>query len=223
MCINEWTVTFKDTIHKKQMTAKIKEKGIYCIEGLWDHGNIQDQSTVLPILDLLEKRGYCNYLFRDCATKSELEFFLDKWKHRTINEKYPILYLAFHGDPGYIFLTHKDKYSLEELADFLGDKCTGKIIYFGSCSTLNIDKRRINSFLKKTGAIATIGYKREIDWIQSAACDLFVFEALQSDKLDTKGIKKIYKKIISDYGNLHKILDLRFVINDHLHFSRQRK
>ncbi len=39
------------------MPAKIIKKGIYCIEGLWDHGNIQDQSTVLPILDLLEKRG----------------------------------------------------------------------------------------------------------------------------------------------------------------------
>lgn len=83
--------------------------------------------------------------------------------------------------------------------------------------------RIINSFLKKTGAIAVIGYKRDIDWIQSAACDLFVFEALQTDKLDTKGIISMYKKIITDYGNLHKILDLRFVINDQLHFSRLRK
>ena len=38
------------------MPAKIKKKGIYCIEGLWDHGNIQDETTVLPILDLLEKK-----------------------------------------------------------------------------------------------------------------------------------------------------------------------
>ena len=205
------------------MQAKIKKKGIYCIEGLWDHGNIQDQSTVLPILDLLEKRGYCNYIYHDCATKSELEYFLEKWKHKTVNKKYPILYLAFHGDPGYIFLTHEDKYSLTELANYLGDKCTGKIVYFGSCSTLKIDKRRINSFLEKTGAIAAIGYKTDIDWIQSTACDLFVLEALQSEMLDTKGIKKMQKKIISDYGNLHKILDLRIVINDKLHFSRQRK
>ncbi|MFZ4104664.1 MAG: DUF6642 family protein [Sediminibacterium sp.] len=199
------------------------KKGIYCIEGLWDHGNIQDQSTVLPILDLLEKRGYCNYIYHDCATKSELEYFLEKWKNKKIQEKYPILYLAFHGDPGFIFLTHEDKYSLAELADYLNDKSIGKIIYFGSCSTLNIDKRKINSFLKKTGAIATIGYKIDIDWIQSAACDLFVFEALQSDKLDTTGIKKIHNKIISDYGNLHKILELRFVVNDKQHFSRQKK
>jgi hypothetical protein len=199
------------------------KKGIYCIEGLWDHGNIQDQSTVLPILDLLEKRGYCNYIYHDCATKSELEYFLEKWKNKKIQEKYPILYLAFHGDPGFIFLTHEDKYSLAELADYLNGKSIGKIIYFGSCSTLNIDKRRINSFLIKTGAIATIGYKIDVDWIQSAACDLFVFEALQSDKLDTTGIKKIHNKIISEYGNLHKILELRFVVNDKQQFIRQKK
>ena len=58
---------------------------------------------------------------------------------------------------------------------------------------------------------------------QSTAWDLFVLEALQSEMLDTKGIKKMQRKIISDYGNLHKILDLRIVINDKLHFSRQRK
>ena len=43
-------------IKSNTMTAKIKKKGIYCIEGLWDHGNIQDETTVLPILDLLEKK-----------------------------------------------------------------------------------------------------------------------------------------------------------------------
>ena len=81
----------------------------------------------------------------------------------------------------------------------------------------------LGTFLEKTGAIAAIGYKTDIDWIQSTACDLFVLEALQTDSLDTKGIKRMHKKIITDYGNLHKILDLRVVINDKLHFSRQRK
>jgi hypothetical protein len=205
------------------MTTRYKKKGIYCIEGLWNHLNIQDKSTVLPILELLEKRGYCDYIYHDCATKAELEFYLDKWKNKTINEKYPILYLAFHGEKGCVILTQKDKYSLEELSAFLGNKCAGKIIYFGSCSTLNIDKRIINNFLENTGALAAIGYKTDIDWIQSTACDLFVFEALQNDKLDTRGINKIHNKIISEYGNLHKILDLRIVINNRRHFPRRRK
>ena len=204
------------------MSIPNKRKNIYCIEGLWNRRNIRDKSTVLPILELLEKGGYCDYIYNDSATKDELEFFLSKWKNTSINKKYPILYLAFHGEKGCVFLTQKEKYSLEDLADFLEDKCRGTIIYFGSCSTLNLDKRVIKTFLKRTGSIAAIGYKIDLDWIQSAACDLLVFEALQYDKLDTKGINKIYKTIKSDYGNLHKILHLNVVINDNQHFPRRR-
>jgi len=201
---------------------RYKKKGIFCIEGIWEPQDYKDKSTVLPILDLLDKRGICNYIYHGSATQAEFEFYLDKWKHKTVSNKYPILYLAFHGKAEYIYLNSKETYSIDQLSDFLQEKCSGKIIYFGSCSTLNIDKRKIKTFLDKTKAIATIGYKSEIDWLQSTACDLFVFDALQHDKLDTKGINKIQDKIKSEYSNLHKILDLRIVINDRMHFARKR-
>ena len=114
-------------------------------------------------------------------------------------------------------------YSLDQLSDLLEGSCYGKVIYFGSCSTLKMDKRIIKNFLEKTGAIAAIGYSSDIDWIQSTACNMFVFKALQYDKLDSKGIDKIYNNIINDYGNLHKILDLRLVINDRIHFPKKNK
>lgn len=199
-----------------------KKKGIYCIEGRWEY-NIRDKSTILPILELLEKRGICDHIYHDCTTQEELEFFLNKWKNKTVSHKYPILYLAFHGKPEHIFLNNKDTYSLQQLSEFLQDKCYGKVIYFGSCSTLNTDKRKIKTFLENINAIAAIGYMSDIDWIKSTACDLFVFDALQHDKLDSKGIEKIHNKIISDYGDLHKSLDLRVVINDRTHFVRKRK
>ena len=205
------------------MAIRNSKKGIYCLEGLWNHHDIKDKSTVLPILDLLEKRNYCDYIYHDCATKEELEFFLDKWTRLSVSNKYPILYFAFHGEEGLISFNNKKKYTLDELGNFLEGKCFGKVIYFGSCSTLKIDKRIIKSFLEKTGAIAAIGYKTDVDWIQSTACDLFVFEALQEDKLDSKGIENIHKNIISNYGNLHRILDLRVVINDRVHIPRRRK
>jgi hypothetical protein len=201
----------------------MKKKGIYCLEGLWNHHNVQDKSTVLPILDLMNNRGYCDYVYHDCATREELEFFLDKWKQRSVGQKFPILYLAFHGEQGCIFLTNKQKYTLEDLGKFLHQSCQGKVVYFGSCSTFDIDMRIIKRFLENTGAIAAIGYRTDVDWIQSAACDLFVFEALQGDKLDSRGIEKIHQSIITNYGNLHKLLDLRVVINDRLHFPRSRK
>jgi hypothetical protein len=201
----------------------MKSKGIYCIEGLWNHRNITDKSSVLPILDLLSNRGICDYVYHDCATIQELEFLLSKWNTKSVSNKYPILYLAFHGETGCIIISNNVKYTLEDLASCMENKCNSKVIFFGSCSTLKVDIRKINSFLDKTGAIATIGYKTDIDWIQSTACDLFAFEALQNDKLDSKGIQNIYKQIVSDYGNLHKLLELRIVINQNQHFPRKRK
>ncbi|MDP2385858.1 MAG: hypothetical protein Q8M29_05785 [Bacteroidota bacterium] len=204
------------------MGKSVKSKGIYCLEGLWDHSNIQDKTSVQPVLELLKRTGHCDYMYHDCATREELDFFLKKWQSKKINSKFPILYLAFHGEEGCIFVENNSRYTLLELAEILADQCMGKVIYFGSCSTLNIDKRKIKSFLQKTKAIAAIGYKIEIDWIQSTACDLFVFEALQQDKLDSQGINKIHKKIVHDYGDLHKKLDLRIVVNDRQNFPRKR-
>src|SRR4051812_27155873 len=119
-----------------------KQKGIYCIEGLWEFNKIHDRTTVLPILDLLEKRNICKYVYQDCATEAELEFFINKWRNKSICERYPILYLAFHGRDGCIYLNNKDVYTLEQLSHLLEEKCAGKVIYFGSCSTLNINARK---------------------------------------------------------------------------------
>ncbi len=200
----------------------IKKKGIYCIEGLWDHRNIKDKSSVLPILNLLEIGGYCKYIHHSCATRAELEFFLSKWKQKKVSNKYPILYLAFHGQMEGIYLNNKDHYTMEDLSQFLEDKCWGNVVHFGSCSTLRMDKRKIQRFMNKTGAIATIGYKEEIDWLLSTVCDLLIFEALQQDKFDSKGIRNIEQKIFNEYGNLNKILNLRMVINEKVHFARER-
>jgi hypothetical protein len=188
-------------------------KGVYCIEGLWNHDNITDRSTVLPLLELLHNQGYCDHVYHDCATVPEIEYYINRWKEKAVKDKFPILYLAFHGAEGKIFVNHDLHYTLHQLAAVLRNQCKGKVIYFGSCSTLNIDMRLIKRFLKITGAIAVIGYKKDVDWIQSAACDLFVFEALQLDKLNNKGIRRIHKMIVENYGNLHKMLDLRVVIN----------
>lgn len=198
------------------------KKGIYCLEGLWDN-DLKNKSTVLPILELLEKGSISNYIYHTCATKEELEFFLTKWKKKSINTKFPILYLAFHGRKGQIYITSKSTYSLNDLAIILDGSAAGKVVFFASCETLNASSRTIQSFLKKTNAIAAIGYKQEVDWMIATAFELLVLDALQQDKFDSRGIEKIETKIKSEYGNLHQILDCRFVINKHLHFPRKRK
>jgi hypothetical protein len=199
-----------------------RNKHIYCLEGLWNDYNLNDKSSVTPLLEFLSKSNSCNYIHHDCATKDELEFFLKKWAQKSISNKFPILYLACHGEQERIFLNRKDFVTLNEIATILEDKCYGKVFYFGSCSTLKIDKRKIQSFLTKTNAIAAIGYQVDVDWMKSSACDLLVFEALQDDRLDSRGIAKIRNKIFREYGNLPKQLNLRMVINEKVHFPRTR-
>lgn len=198
------------------------KKGIYCLEGLWTH-DLQNKSTVLPILELLHKGSICNYIYHACATQGELEFFLKKWKQKSIITKYPILYLAFHGKKGCIYITGKTKLSLKDLGLLLEDSAEGKVVFFASCETLNTGGRTIQSFLQKTNAIATIGYKQEVDWMIATAYELLVLDALQQDKFDSRGIEKIEQKIKNEYGNLYQTLDCRMVINKYLHFPRTRK
>lgn len=198
-------------------------KHIYCLEGMWNDYNLNDKSSVTPLLEFLSKSNSCRYIHHDCATKEELEFFLKKWVQKAISSKFPILYLACHGEQEKIFLNRHDFVTLTDIANILGDRCYGKVFYFGSCSTLKIDKRKIQSFLTKTNAIAAIGYQVDVDWMKSSACDLLVFEALQADKLDSQGIIKIKNKIFRDYGNLPKQLNLRMVINEKVHFPRTRQ
>jgi hypothetical protein len=197
------------------------KKGIYCLEGLWD-SEFRDKSTVLPILELLERSGICEHIHHSCATQAELEFFLKKWKQKKISRRYPILYLAFHGMPGTLLITHKTRYSLKELGEMLDGACEGTVVFFASCETLAYDERRIQSFLKQTNAIAVVGYKQEVDWMLATAFELLVLDAFQQDQFDSRGILNIESKIKTAYGKLHQLLYFRMVINKHLHFPRRR-
>ena len=175
------------------------KKGIFCLEGLWTH-DLKNKSTVLPILELLQKGGVCNHIHHTCATKEELEFFLNKWKQESISIKYPILYLAFHGKKEQIYITDNNTYSLTDLAVILKNSAKGKVVFFASCETLNSNGRSIQTFLKKTKAIAAIGYKQEVDWMVATAFELLVLDALQQDKFDSKGIENIEHKMWTNTG-----------------------
>jgi hypothetical protein len=199
------------------------KKGIYCLESMWNP-SVKSKLTVRPILELLEKAEICNHLYHKCATREELEFMLAKWKSVSIQNQFPILYFAYHGVEGGLQLNRKhETISLQELGDLLEDSCHGKVFFFASCETLDIDERKIKSFLVKTGAIAAIGYRMEVDWMKSTAFEILVLNALQEDKFDKIGINKIKKIILNDYGKLHKELDFRMTINDRIPFPRKRK
>jgi len=170
------------------MTAK----GIFCLEGIWDN-DLRKRSTVEPILLLLKQRLGIPYIHRDCATVHEFEFYLSKFIQATYR-KYPILYLAFHGKEGSIMFNGRESYSLDEMSDSLKGKCKKTVIIIGSCSTMDIRKQHLKSFLSNTGALAVCGYRNDVDWMRSTAFELLLLSELQHNIFDGRGIKSIAER-----------------------------
>jgi hypothetical protein len=165
------------------------------------------------MLELLKRVENCDYIYHDCATREELQFYMKKFKLRRYLKKYPILYFACHGDTGCILLPKKDSVSIDEIGDILEGSCKKSIIFFASCATLKIDKRRIQRFLRRTGAIAAVGYKADVDWVKSTAFEMLLLQAFQSNSITVQGMNAVRNRIKTELRQFAKELDFRMIIN----------
>ena len=185
----------------------MRTKGIFCLEGLWD-SDLKKRSSVRPILEILEQREGIPYIFHDCATPQELEYFIRRFALAQYS-RYPILYLAFHGTEGVIHMGDGSKVELDDLANwFPGTRRS--VIIFASCSTVNIHKAYLKRFMKGTGAIAVCGYKNEADWMTATAFELLLLSTLQQNEFSGKGIRAIVRKTTAE-GRRFKDLGFRIV------------
>jgi len=167
-------------------------KGIFCLEGLWQT-DLRKASTVQPILAFLQQNIGIPYIYRDCGTQEEFKFYLSKFSRARYRD-YPILYLAFHGEPGKILISRKTSLSLADIGELLGNQCKGRLVIIGSCSVLDINKRILKAFLKSTGAFAVCGYRNDVDWVRSTAFELLLLTELQDNMFDGRGVKSIVAK-----------------------------
>lgn len=162
--------------------SEYKQRGVFCVETVW-YGR-GDTTSIRPILEAMHE-GYLKvpFVYRTAVTSDELRAYLQEWKSLSYL-KYPILYLGYHGAEGHIVLGEQDFWgnsdiSLEQLAEGLGDKCDNRVVHFGSCSTLDVEGRRIRSFLRNTNVSAVSGYREEIDWMESVAFDMLYIQMMQ--------------------------------------------
>jgi len=178
--------------------VKSYAKNIACLESFWSY-NIEKRLSVLPILDLLERRNGTRSVFLTCNTTEELKFNLDILKRAT---GYGILFLAFHGYPGGIYLPDLE-IDMESIAKYMGRSFRNRIVFFDGCRTLNVKKDRIMGFISGTGVRMVMGYKRDVDWLDSAALDLLVLNWLQFYKDMGKfwrRFRRVYKDLIAVTG-----------------------
>ena len=192
-----------------------KTKGVFCLEGDW-WNDLKHQSTVQPILELLDQREthHARHIHRDVATREEFYHYILKWTQKQF-ASHPILVLAFHGVKGKILMGDQRKtqnaIDLESLGESLAGKCARRVIHFSACDTFDIHGHRLNRFLKNTGALAVSGYRKPIDWTQSAAFELIVLAAMQCGGSTVAGMNKIKRRIEQQAGGLDKALGFRLL------------
>lgn len=194
--------------------------GIFCLEGFW-YGDHRDKTTVRPVLDLLNCYQKLPFIHHRCGTKAEFKHSIERWKTKGFHSKYPILALAFHGEPGKL-LIGKDEISLLELEEILGNKCQRSIIYFGSCATMKWDHRSLQSFLKRTEMLAVMGYTKDVDWLPSASFEVSLLSKFMKTSLTSDNIQKVKGEIENECKSQVKSLQFRFVLNEKLRFTEKR-
>ena len=197
-----------------------KPKGVFCLEGFW-YGDYKDLISVTPVLELVGKHSNMPFVHHRCNTRAEFEYSINRWKTKVFCSKYPILYLGFHGEPGFIKVG-KEKVTLVDLGNIIGNNCSRSIIHFGSCSTLNLNKTRVQNFMDQTGVLGVMGYKRDVDWLPSAAFEMLLLDLLQTNPFDSTGMKAFSKVIQSECKRQVNELDFRLMINENKHFVRSR-
>jgi hypothetical protein len=133
------------------------------------------------------------------ATRAELEFNLGLMRPY---HSYRLLYLAFHGSKGRIWLADDDELPVGELADLLAGRLKDRFVHFGSCSVV-LAHDELQRFMQTTGASVVTGYRNKVDWIDSAAMDLLVLDWAQHYKQPRSLVSKLkstYKGLVDLTG-----------------------
>ena len=174
-------------------------KHIFCLEGDWTL-DLRKKASIRSSLQFLSDNSNINFIHRTCSTREELAFRMEQFRRKRY-EVYSICYLAFHGLQNGIKVG-SDFVTLEDLAEMAENKLQDKIIHFGACKALGLNKKYVHQFLKKTKALCVSGYKDDIDFLPSTVFDMLYFEMCQ----EYRDIRCIDRDMKSYYGRLVKEL-----------------
>jgi hypothetical protein len=177
-------------------------KKLFCIESDWD-SQPQREKSMLPLLECI--RGVYpefEYIYRTANTKEELEYCLKKFKsiRRQSNDFYTIVFCG-HGRTGKFALGDEKNGSeltlkaLAEICQSVGKKLfLNQHVHFDSCSILKTSESNLNLFTEMTGAEAVTGFSKKVDFIDSYALEMVLFETLLNSNNVMKALKKFEKK-----------------------------
>ena len=157
--------------------------GIICLETEWEHTIVKNRLSLKtePLLDFLKSSCLCKVIYRRVATKSELQYYLRRFKNVEYID-YSIIYLSFHGDTHSIMLEGEPKnnreLSLEDLS-IMADGCfENRFVHFSSCRTFGGGNTELEKFKSSTCALYISGYTTSVDSTLSAINDIAFFDQI---------------------------------------------
>ncbi len=194
------------TAYRGQVTDS-EYSGIFTFEGDWE-SDLKDKSSIRPNLETLRDAYGIKFIHRQIGTPGELRYYVEKWlkKGKGNYRHYRVGHFALHGSPGVISLEEGDVgVSFSKLQGWINEGAKGRVIFFDSCSTIDLsDKgKRIQVFLDRTKASAVVGFTEWVDWLESAAFELLVLDALayfESPKKAELYLKEKYEEFVERLG-----------------------
>lgn len=176
----------------------MEERGIICFEtGEFAKYNTADQFKAQPLLEFMKQQMHVDYIYRQIATRQELEYYLQKIGEKHYQNKFGIIYFSFHGTPGHLCLSQngKNDLSFDDIAEMVApyQSFSGRHIHFSSCETLNYEEEKIKNFKRNTGAKTISGYTKTVDSNPAFINELAYFHQITNYSLPT------IKKHMQDY------------------------
>ena len=170
-----------------------RKRNIACLESMWDN-RTENRLNVVPMLEVIARGWNAKFSHLTCNTREELKYNLNLLCKRN----YGILYFAFHGTPGFVKL-HGDKVSLAELSEMMNCRFSNWIIHFGTCGTIR-KPREVVEFVEKTNVALVTGFTKKVDWIESSAFELLMFQSFHL----YKSPRIVCRSLLSKYPDLAK-------------------
>jgi len=164
------------------------------------------------------------------ATARELGYYLSRF---AALGSYPVGYLATHGTRGGVWVGN-ERISIETLTawsssiekapsldghgkpkDWVLD-LSGKVLYLGSCATLDVTEERLERLREATGLVALCGYTKPVDWFASGGFDVILLSAL-ADAMNgarpRERVRNRIRRLWRDGGSFLETLGFRCVPN----------
>lgn len=174
--------------------------GLWVMEGKWSN-SVRDVRSVDPVLGALEGARRAHHVKHHINDADDLRLQLQRWGQAQ-HSRFNIGYIALHGAPAKVYVGRR-AVDLFDLGDCLtGGTLKSKFLHFGSCSVLDIGTKDQQALRQALGVKVVTGFTADVDWFESLAFELLLFEALTW----YKRVDHAERYIKKNYGPLAKRL-----------------